>query len=272
VWGNVPARCPSCGAGVAPDFVFCHWCGTPLRYAYAPAPRPAYPPGAYFPPPAPPEMPPGVRTRRGLGITAGALIAFALPFLSAFGALFLSVGSTLLFLDRRPFKAAHQSAIKVSYALFWVAAILYVIVFGVFLSQAYDAYVAFQPVRQLRGPTEVFIAITTVPTVLLSVALGLQIRSLLPKRLRLHLPGSVGLLVALAVVATYVAYLVVPAGLGTGDIHISTVAGILNDISVYRMIEMPAYLWLAYLYFRAFGNVVPGTASPTVPPATGRQA
>ena len=274
MWGNVPVRCPSCGAGIAPDFVFCHRCGTPLRYAYVPAPGPAYPPAMYVPapPPIPREMPPGLRTKRGLGITAGALIAFALPLLSAFGALLMSVGSTLLFLDRRPFKVDHQSAMKASYALFWVAAIVYVAVFGAFLSQSYDAYLAFQPARQIRGPTEFFIAATTAPTALLVSALGLQVRYLLPRSLRWHLPASVGLLLGLAVVATYLAYMFVPPGLGTEGIHISTVAGILNDVSVYRMTEMPGFLWLAYLYYRAFGNVVPGRSPSAAARAAGRQA
>ncbi len=226
----------------------------------------------YLPPPPPPEIPPGVRTRRGLGITAGALVPFALPLLSAFGALFLSVGSTLLFLDRRPFSATHQTAMKVSYALFWVAAVVYVGVFGVLLSQSYDAYLASHPARQLRGPTEFFIVATTAPTGLLVSALGLQVRFLLPRKLRWHLPASVGLLLGLVVAATYLAYVFVPPSLGTEGIHISTVTGILNDVSVYRVIEMPGFLWLAYLYFRAFGRVVPGPSLSAAGGAAGRQA
>jgi hypothetical protein len=50
----------------------------------------------------------------------------------------------------------------------------------------------------------------------------------------------------------------------------SSVLGILNRISVARLVEGPGFAWLAYLYYRAHGAIVPkaapaGEAAPSIP-------
>ncbi len=203
-----------------------------------------------------------------LALGVGALVMFALPFVAPLGAVLLSISSTLLFADRRGFSPAHRSATALSYALFWAAAVLYGILLGAYLVQAYVAWRAFEPMAALGTETAFFIAATTVPTGLLATALGLQIRFLLPPGLRPLVRWCVLALVLLVLLATYLGLRYVPSDLAPGGIHVATVAGVLNQVSLTRAVEVPGFLGLACLYARARGNVVPQAA---VRPEPGRE-
>jgi hypothetical protein len=181
--------------------------------------------------------------------------------------LLLSISSTLLFADRRGFSPAHRSATALSYALFWVAAVLYGVLLGAYLLQAYEAWRAFEPMTALGEETAFFIVATTAPTGLLVAALGLQVRFLLPPELRPLVRWCVLALVLLALLATYLGLRYIPPALASGGIHVATVAGVLNQVSLTRAVEVPAFLGLAYLYARARRNVVPRAAAPARPEA-----
>ncbi len=268
MWRPAAPWCPKCGAPEAPEFAYCYRCGAPL---HVPAPFSApvyYPPAAYVPrPPVPHERrrPPGARTRWGLALTAVAGIVFCLPFVSVAGAVLLSIGSTALFVERGSFRAAHRSAMVASYALFWVAAIGYAISIGVFLWAAYDAWLAQEAMSSLLTVTVNFTVVSTLPTSFLIVALALQIRFLLPPKLRWLAYWAVVALIALALAATYLALEYVPGGLGDTAIHVPDVLGVLNAVGLYRVVEFPGFLGLAYLYARAYGNVVSPRRAPAAP-------
>ena len=275
MWGIGYLGCPVCGTPVEPYHAYCYRCGTVLMpVAQAPvAAYPVVPPSwAYAPPYAAPALKPlpGRRTKGALSLAVVALVLLAAPIVSPLGAFLLSIASTLLFLDRRGFNRAHRTAMEVSYALLWIAAVLYGILFASYLSAAYASWQAYLPMASLDGPTRFFIVATTVPTALLAAALGLQIWFLLPPARRHLARWCVLGLVALALIATVLALAYVPPSLGPDQIHVSTVLDVLNQVSLWRLAELPAFLGLAALTRIAGGNVVPGSMGASAPVA-GRQ-
>lgn len=260
MWGYAVPRCLACGTAVGADFLFCHRCGAVLRpYGYA------WPAEA-----AEPEVRkarPGVRTRHGLLVTAVALGLLWIPTVAIFGGVLLSIGSTLLFLDRRPFGGPHRSAVVLAYGLFWLAALGYAISFGAFLWTAYTAYRAAEPLDAIRGAADALVWVTTLPTLLLVAAIALQIRRLLAPHPLRYLPWAALALAVLVGVATVLASVDLAAGLGTGPIRVATVLALLDRIGMWRLVEAPGFLGLAYLYLRARGNVVaaPADASASAP-------
>jgi len=232
---------------------------------------PAYP----TPPAAPRQVLWGVRTKRGLLLTAVSLVLFWIPGLGPVAGLFLSVGSTMMFWDRHAFPPAHRSAMNVAFALFWVAAALYTILFLVFVGTAYYAWLGIGRMNELLPAVVLFVWDSTAPTLLVVVALLLQIARLLPARKRRLLWVAGILATGLIVLATVIAYLDVSAGIGTEFVRMSSVLGVLNRISIARMVEGPGFTMLAYLYYVARAGVVPksaaeGAPAPVldVPPAT----
>jgi hypothetical protein len=181
------------------------------------------------------------------------------------GALLLSIGSTLMFWDRRPFRRDHRSAMKVAFVLLWVAATIYAIVFLVFVGSAYSAWLVGGRMEELGPAVLTFVWDSTVPTELVVVALVLQIRFLLPPPARRQVWGAGVVLGALVVLATVIAHLDVAAGLGSEFVRMSSVLGVLNRMSTARLVEGPGFLWLAYLYYRARGYVVPKAAPAGAP-------
>jgi len=269
VWGYAVLRCPACRIQVGPDFVFCHACGATLRAGYANAPHLVYPPRY---PGAATALPPakvlwGVRTKRGASITMVALILLWVPGLSLVGAFLLSIGSTLIFWDRRGFARPHRSAVNLSYALFWVAAAIYAVVFLAFVSAAYGAWLDIRRMDALEPATTLFVWDSTVPTELIVVAVVLQVRFLLPPAIRRQAWWAGTALGGLVIAATVLAWLDVAAGLGQDFVRMSSVVGVLNRISAARLVEAPGFAWLAYLYFRARASIVP-TAGPPDPAAS----
>ena len=210
----------------------------------------------------------GARTRRGLALTMASLILLWIPGLSIVGGLLLSIGSMLMFWDRRPFSPAHRSAMTVAFVLLWVAAVVYVSVFLVFVGAAYAAWLSRGLMDGLEPAVLTFIWDTTIPTELVVVALVFQIRFLLPPPGRPYAWTAGVVTGALVLVATVIAHLNVAAGLGSDFVRMSAVLGVLNQISLARLVEGPGFAMFAYLYYRARANVVP-KASPADAPATG---
>jgi len=207
----------------------------------------------------------GVRTKRGLIISAAASLLLWIPGLTVIGAALLSIGSTLMFWDRRPFSPAHRSAMNAAYALFWIAAAVYAIVFLEFVGAAYSAWLSRGTIDSLQPAIVAFVWVSTVPTELVVVALIIQVRGLLRTTQRLQWWGAGAALFLLVLVATAIAHFDVAAGVGDEFVRMSSVLGVLNRISFARVAEGPGFVWLAYLYYLANRNVLPKAAAAGAP-------
>ncbi len=198
-------------------------------------------------------------------LTLVSLVLLWIPNVTIFGAIFLSIGSTLIFWDRHPFPPTHRRAVAVAYVLFWVAAAGYVIAFAAFVSTAYVEWLNRGRLDDLLPMTVLFVWISTVPTEFLVVAIALQVRNLLPPGLRWQVPWAATALGGLVLLATLIAYWDVSPGLGSEFVRMSSVLGILDRISIARLVEGPGFAWVAYLYYRAHGAIVPKAASAGEP-------
>jgi len=207
----------------------------------------------------------GVRTKRGLIISAAASLLLWIPGLTVIGAALLSIGSTLMFWDRRPFSPAHRSAMNAAYALFWIAAAVYAIVFLEFVGAAYSAWLSRGTIDSLQPAIVAFVWVSTVPTELVVVALIIQVRGLLRTTQRLQWWGAGAALFILVLVATAIAHFDVAAGVGDEFVRMSSVLGVLNRISFARVAEGPGFVWLAYLYYLANRNILPKAAAAGAP-------
>ena len=265
MWGYPGSRCRACGATVAPDFVYCHWCGSPLLYTPVPPSHMVYAPAQPRTPAETAQVIWGVRTKRGLILSAVSFFLLWVPGLTVIGAALLSIGSTLMFWDRQPFSRPHRSAMTAAYSLLWVAASIYVILFLVFVGAAYSAWLRGATLDFLRPAVVLFVWDSTLPTELVVVALALQVRFLLRPKERWQWWGASAALVSLVLVATVIAHLGVAAGIGDEFVRMSSVLGVLNRISVARLAEGPGFAWLAYLYFLASRNILPKTAPAGAP-------
>ena len=208
----------------------------------------------------------GIRTKRGITITIISLILLWIPNVTAIGAVLLSVGSTLMFWDRHPFPSAHRRAVYASYLLLWIATALYGLVFAVFLSNAYGVWLARRGLEETLPGITAFIWLSTIPTEIVVAAVALQIRNLLPPPLRRQVPWAAIALGALVLLATVLAFLDVGGGVPPEAVRVSSVLGILNRISVQRIVEGPGFAWFAYLYYRGRGTIIsrvaPAGAAP----------
>jgi len=269
VWGYGVPRCPACGTDVGPDFQFCHVCGATLRPVF-----PAAPPHVVYPPAASAAAPRrvlwGARTKRGIALTIVSLVILWIPNATIFGGLLLSIGSTLMFWDRHPFRPAHRRSIRVAYLLFWIAAAGYAVLFIAFVSTAYAEWSRRGTLDDLRPMTVLFVWLSTGPTELLVLAIALQIRHLLPDSLRPQALWATIALAGLVLLATILAHLEFSPGMGSEVVRLSSVLGVLDRISVLRLVEGPGFAWFAYLYYRAHGAIVPkaapaGQGAPSIP-------
>ena len=255
MWGYAVLRCPACGAQVGPDFVFCHVCGSPVRPQFpGPPPHLLYPP-AYAPAPRPTRVLWGTRTKRGITATILSLILLWIPGATIVGGALLSLGSTLMFWGRHGFSLQHRRAILVAYFVLWIAALLYVILFVAFVLTAYEAWTGGATMDRIQPATVAFVWVSTIPTELLVVAFALQIPYLLPPSLRWQVWVAGLVLGALVLLATILAFQQVVSGLPNDFVRMSSVLGVLNQISIARLVEGPGFAWFAYLYYRARGAV-----------------
>lgn len=266
MWGYDVLRCRVCGTPVASDFLFCPECGATIPAGPGPAYKVAYgaPHLVYAPSypmvPPPPPRPRGFRARRGLLLSLAALVVLWIPMISIVGALLLSLGSTLIYWDRGEFGRPHRSSVVRAYALFWLAAAVYTVVFLAFVSAAYSAWLNGRTLPSIQSATISFVWDSTVATELVVAAVVLQVWNLLPPKLRRQALAAGVALGLLVLLATVLAHLDVAAGLGPELVRMSTVLGVLNRISVARLVEGPGFVWLAFLYYRARGNAVPAPA------------
>ena len=274
VWSAGGTLCGTCGSAVRQDFVFCIACGTELDWRALPAQDGASMVHA--------KKVRGVRTRRGLAWAALGLILLWVPAGAVFGALFLSIGGHLVYTDRQPFGKKHASGTKIAYVLLWLVFLEYVLAFAVFFWQGYAAWLDNKRLQDITGDAQFFTLVTTAPTLLLTLALYLQVRHLVEA----ERPAEAGpkwrwgfpsgkrfpwgpqvlaaaiLLTVLVLASTVFAYIEIGGGLGPGQIRIAAVLGILNRISFWRLIEAPGFLWFAYLYIRARASIKTDVAEP----------
>jgi len=232
--------CPVCGGALAAWTPVCPYCGTDVRYDL--------PVGSYRRPPPPRH--PDHRTRWGLLLHVFAALIFWIPTVSYLGGFLLSIGSYLLYRDRRRIGAAHARSTLVAFVLLAVVFVLYTAAFVAFLVLGNQAYIEGLRLNDIRGLLLNFTLATTVPTILLVVSLNLQVRNLIPGK-RLLLLATV-LLILLVVAATVLAYLQIAPGLPDEPLRIATVLPQLDRIAILRMVEAPGFLLLAYLYFWAW--------------------
>jgi len=269
MWSAGGTLCGTCGAGIRQDFVFCHSCGTELDWREVPAAGGGSMGVA--------RKVRGLRTRRGLAWCAFGLILYWIPGGAVFGALFLSYGGYLVHAERKAFGVRHAAAVRVAYVLLWLSLLEYILAFGLFFWQGYSAYLGNRRLDSIQGDAQFFALVTTAPTLLLTVALALEVRHLLgggakgeaagprwkwalfstspePNRSRQVLAATI-LLTVLVLVSTAYGWLDLESGLGNGPIRIAAVLGVLNRISFWRLIQAPAFVWFAYLYVGARGSI-----------------
>jgi len=266
--------CPRCGSlivGMSP----CAYCGY-LPGAWR-AQVPSYPVVWSPTPPGPsmtvpagfafPTRPPRWvrRTRWGLLLTALGLLLSWTPFVAALGALFLSLGSTFLFLGARGAGRRHEVAVVLAFFLIAIGGVAIGFLLGAFLLQAYDAANGGRALSTLRDAAGLLIWATLPATFVITAGFGLQIALLLPRRRQAVL---VAFCLALASSAALATWLSAPeiATLGVGRVRASTITDFILRLSLYRMVEAPAYVGLGILYLAAYADAVL-TVGPTRTPA-----
>jgi len=239
--------CPACGGQLDSSWQFCQHCGVWLSdllpYGTYRKPRPA-----------------DHRTRAGLAWTMWAHLFLGFPTIALFGGLLYSVGSWLLYRDRRRFGPGHDRSVRLAFVLLWIAFFLYAGSFGALLYIGNEAFLDGRRLPELTGLMLNYTVATTVPTVLVVCASGLQIQHLAPKGSR-AIWYALALLLALIAAATALSYVDIAPGLPDARIGIATVSGVLNRISLWRSLEAPGFLLFAYLYRRALKD---RKASPAV--------
>ena len=246
--------CPRCGTVLLGGRGYCPRCGSGLS-----APAYAVLPGHAIrtpPPAAPVDMAQWYagqavrrwwrRTRGGLLVTAVGLILVWLPWLSVFGALFISLGSSLLFLGSRVGGRPHRIAVGLAFLAFAVGAAIIAFLLGAFLLRAFQI-AGNEPMSALRPDASLMQWGSLPGTAAIALGLALQVHFLLSPRERGVMYGLTALLVITAYVATVLAEPEV-AALGTEIVHTSPVFDFLSRVSLYRIVEAPAYLGLAVVY------------------------
>ena len=189
------------------------------------------------------------RTRAGLLVTAIGLGLVWVPWISIVGALFISVGSSLLFLGARSWGRPHQVAVGVAFLAFAIGAIVIMFLLGAFLLRAYQI-AGREPMSALREDAWTLQWGSLPGTAAIALGLVLQVNFLLARRDRGILYGLAALLVATAYVATALAEPEILA-LGATVVRTGPVLDFLSRLSVYRIVEAPAYLGLLVVYLAA---------------------
>ena len=188
------------------------------------------------------------RTRLGLLLSAVGLLVSWIPIVAVLGAIFLSVGSTFLFLGARAAGRKHEVAVVVAYLVLTVAGAIIGVLLSAFLLQAYDASQRGLPLSDLRGTAALMLWASLPASFALTAGLVLQVAFLVPRerwRLMSVLAAALGVT---ATAATWLANADV-AALGFAPVRASAIADFLIRVSVYRILEAPAYVGLALLYF-----------------------
>ncbi|HYS72043.1 MAG TPA: hypothetical protein VEM95_06435 [Thermoplasmata archaeon] len=211
------------------------------------------------------------RTRRGLLLTALGLMLSWIPFVSAVGALLLSLGSTFLFLGARGAGRRHEIAVVLAFLVLAIGGVAIGFLLGTFLLQAYDAAFAGRPFSTLRDAASLLVWATLPATVAVASGFGLQVVALLPPRRQRVLLGLCALLVASAVAATWLSDPEV-AALGPVRVTYGSVSEFLLRLSLYRMVEAPAYIGLGLLYLATYLDTSLAGRFPRLPAARPEEA
>lgn len=205
------------------------------------------------------------RTRAGLFISALGLLLVWLPWLSIIGALFISLGSSLMFLGARASGRQHRVAVGVAFLAFAVGAAVIVFLFGAFLLRAYQ--IAGRESMAALRPDASLLQWGSLPgTSAIALGLALQVMFLLARRERGILFGLTALLIVTAYVATALAEPEIRA-LGLETVRTGPVLDLLSRLSVYRIVEAPAYLGLAVVYLFAHHGTTAHPVRPAASPA-----
>lgn len=210
------------------------------------------------------------RTRAGLLLTSVGLIVLWLPLVAALGALFLSFGSTFLFLGGRAAGRRHEVSVAVAFLLLSIGGVVTGVFFLAFLLEASYAATHGQPLEILAEPARRLLWDTIPGTLALAAGIAIQIHMLVPdvQRRRLYVLAAI-----LAVTALAATWLAEPelAFLDARPVRAGLVVDFLLRLSVYRLLEAPAYLGLALIHLRAYSSEDLPVSAPTVaaadPPA-----
>jgi len=262
------AVCPKCGAFVLgpPPCPACGFAPWPPAYFVRVPTAPAYVPQAE------PSLPWASnkwwrRTRWGLLLTAVGLLLAWIPYVSAIAVLFLSLGSTFLFLGARGAGRRHEVFVVLAFLLLALGGVLVGIFVSAFLLEAYDAGQTGRSLAVLQDAARLLIWGTLPATFCIAGGFALQVASLLPGRQRWLLLGLCLLLAATASIATVFSDPEVLT-LGPTPVRLGPVADFLTRLSFYRMLEAPAYVGLGVLYLTTHEAVgVRGLRSDSAPVA-----
>jgi hypothetical protein len=200
-------------------------------------------------------------------LTAVGLLLSWIPFVAAIAAIFLSLGSTFLFLGARAVHRRHEVAVVLAFLLLTIGGVIVGILVGAFLLQGYEAAVQGHPLRDLRDPASLLIWASLPATAFVIAGFALQVVHLIPPRRRLALVLVSAFLFAAATAATVLS----DPELASLDDRLARgalIADFLLRISLYRMIEAPAYVGLAILYLEAYWeNALRAEGGPAAAPS-----
>jgi len=180
---------------------------------------------------------------------------------AAVAALFLSLGSTFLFLGARAAGRRHEVSVVLAFALLTAGGVIIGVAVGSFLLQSYDAAREGLPLRDLRDTASLLIWGTLPGTALIVAGFALQVFHLLPHRERLILVLLSVFLIAAAVGATVLADPEL-AALDDRFTRGALIADFLLRVSLYRLLEAPSYIGLAILYLTAYWEIDPHAERP----------
>ncbi|MBI4416902.1 MAG: hypothetical protein HY557_07960 [Euryarchaeota archaeon] len=206
------------------------------------------------------------RTRWGLLLTSIGLIVLWIPLVAALGALFLSFGSTFLFLGSKAVSRKHEVSVSVAFVLLTVGGVIIGIFFVAFLLES--LYVAGRglPLESLLIPAQRLLWDTTWGTAAFAAGIALQINYLVAERQRRVVYGLCLLLFLTALAATWLSEPEL-AFLDSSPVRSSSVIEFLLRLSLWRMLEAPAYLGLAAVHMQAYWQRVFPTQPAPAPVA-----
>ena len=191
------------------------------------------------------------RTRVGLLLTSIGLFVLWLPLVAALGALFLSFGSTFFFLGGRAAGRRHEVSVAVAFLLLSIGGVLTGVFFLAFLLEASYGATRGYTMAILEEPARRLLWDTVPGTLTLAAGIAVQVHMLVPEgqRRQLYLLAA-----ALAVTALLATWLAEPelALLDDRPVRAGSVLDFLLRLSVYRLLEAPAYLGLAAMHLRVY--------------------
>ena len=191
------------------------------------------------------------RTRTGLLLTSIGLLVLWVPLVAAVGAIFLSLGSSFLFLGAKAAGRRHEVAVSVAFVFLTIGGVVTGIFFIGFLLEALDAANRGLELATLLVPARRLLWDTMWGTGALVAGLALQVHFLVPERQRRTVYGLCALIAVTALGATWLAEPEL-GFLGASPVRGGNIVEFLLRLSLYRMLEAPAYLALAVVHLRTY--------------------